>query len=160
VYALLSRRDDNTVTETMPVWGSVYGVWPASYVALTSLCAYRFTSDDRLLAWAKSVGHGYMTGAFPDNVAVPAMDAGLGLGLLVDLYEITGDNDWLDGATVLADRLVSVYFDDAPLPRGAAGIDWYESQMGPGFLLHSLARTALLAQDRIHCPLMADYTAR
>jgi len=58
------------------------------------------------------------------------------------------------------ERLVSVYFDDAPLPRGAAGIDWYESQMGPGFLLHGLARMALLAEDRTHCPLSADYTAR
>jgi hypothetical protein len=46
------------------------------------------------------------------------------------------------------------------LPRGAAGIDWYESQMGPGFLLHGLVRTALLAEDRDACPLTADYTAR
>lgn len=52
------------------------------------------------------------------------------------------------------------YFDDAPLPRGALGVDWYESQMGPGFLLHGLARTALLAEDRNRCPLAADYTAR
>lgn len=55
---------------------------------------------------------------------------------------------------------MSVYFDNAPLPRGAAGIDWYESQMGPGFLLHGLARTALLAQDRNNGALTADYTAR
>lgn len=88
------------------------------------------------------------------------MDAGLGLGLLADLYDITGEAAWLTSAAELAEQLVSIYFDDAPLPCGAAGIDWYESQMGPGFLLHGLARTALLAADRESCPLMTDYTAR
>ncbi len=44
-------------------------------------------------------------------------------------------------------------YNNALLPRGAAGIDW-------GFLLHGLAHTALLAEDRGHCPLTADYTAR
>jgi hypothetical protein len=32
--------------------------------------------------------------------------------------------------------------------------------MGPGFLLHGLARIALLTLDRQGCPLEADYTAR
>ncbi|MFT7695535.1 MAG: hypothetical protein ACI8P2_004169, partial [Candidatus Latescibacterota bacterium] len=54
---------------------------------------------------------------------------------------------------------VTCYF-DAVLPRGAAGIDCYESQMGPSFLQHSLARIALLARDIEHCVLDADYTAR
>lgn len=160
VYVILSRRDDNTVTEAMPVWGSVYGVWPASYVALTCLCAYRLMNDPRLLEWAAAVGRAYRSQPFPENAAIPAMDAGLGLGLLADLYDVTGDREWIDGAVALAERLVPVYFDDAPLPRGAAGIDWYESQMGPGFLLHSLARTALLAKARHNCPLTTDYTAR
>jgi hypothetical protein len=160
VYAILSRRADNTVAEAMPVWGSVYGVWPASYVALTCLCAYRITDDTRLLEWAAAVGRRYLSQPLPRDIAVPAMDSGLGLGLLADLYDITGDSAWLAGAKMLAEQLLSVYFDDAPLPRGAAGIDWYESQMGPGFLLHGLARTALLAEDRDACPLTADYTAR
>jgi hypothetical protein len=160
VYVLLSRRDDNVLTQVMPIWGSVYGIWPASYVALTCLCAYRMTNDPRLLDWAAAVGRGYLSQSFPDNTAIPAMDAGLGLGLLADIYEITGNKDWINGAIVLADKLVSEYFDDAPLPRGAAGIDWYESQMGPGFLLHSLVRTALLTVDRGNCHLTADYSAR
>jgi hypothetical protein len=87
------------------------------------------------------------------------MDAGLGLGLLADLYDLTGDTGWREGALQLAETLTGVY-SDAPLPRGAAGIDWYESQMGPGFLLHGLARTALLAENRSNCLLGADYTAR
>ncbi len=73
------------------------------------------------------------------GVAVPAMDAGLGLGLLADLYAITAEKKWLESALLLAGKLISSYF-DAELPRGAAGIDWCESQMGPSFLQHGLAR--------------------
>ncbi len=158
-FVILSRRDDNAVTGQMPIWGSRYGLWPVSYVALTCLCAYRLTGDGRLLDWAAAAGRGYITEPFPGDVAVPAMDAGLGLGLLADLYAITGEAVWLDGALSLAGTLAEVYL-DADLPRGAAGIDWYESQMGPGFLLHGMARTALLARDRQGCALEADYTAR
>ncbi len=159
LFVLTCRQDDKAVAKAMPVWGSKYGVWPASYVALTCLCAYRLTADRRLLDWAVAVGRGYMAEPFPASVAVPAMDAGLGLGLLADLYDITGESGWRNGALGLAEQLAGIYL-DAPLPRGASGVDWYESQMGPGFLLHGLARTALLADDRSGCPLTADYTAR
>ena len=57
-------------------------------------------------------------------------------------YDLTGEKIWLDGGLALAERLAGVYFDGA-LPRGAAGIDWYESQMGPSFLQHGLALLAL-----------------
>jgi hypothetical protein len=93
------------------------------------------------------------------------MDAGLGLGLLADLYDVTGEATWLCSAMTLAESLLKIYYPDvdgsrADLPVGAAGIDWYESQMGPGFLLHGLARTALLNRGPDACPLAADYTAR
>ena len=158
-FAIHSRRDSNELSQAMPIWGSIYGVWPASYVALTALCTYRLTEDQRLLDWAKAVGQCYVKEEMPQEVAAPAMDAGLGLGLLADLYDITGKKDWLDAGMALAEKLNAVYF-DAELPRGAAGIDWYESQMGPSFLQHGLARIALLALDRANCPLEADYTAR
>lgn len=158
-FILLSKRGTHEVKQTMPIWGSVYGVWPASYVALTCLCTYRLTKDTRLLEWASCVGEGYVSEPFPDDVQVPAMDAGLGLGLLADLYDVTGDEKWLQGGLSLADRLIALYLDQ-DLPRGAAGIDWYESQMGPSFLLHGLARIALMARDGKACVLKADYTAR
>ncbi len=159
VFALLSRRADNTLFQAMPVWGSAYSVWPAAYVGLTALCVYRRHPDARLLDWAAAVGAGYAREPLPAGVAVPAMDAGLALGLLADLFDITGRSVWIERAMQLAGTLVAVYC-DAPLPRGAADIDWYESQMGPGFLLHGLARTALLAQAGRNVPLAADYTAR
>ena len=142
------------------IWGSVYGSCPVSYAALTCLCVYRITSEARLLDWAAAAGTRYVDEPFPGDAAVPAMDAGMGLGLLADLYDITGEDRWLDGGLCRAEELVSIYFGDCDLPRGAAGISWYESQMGPSFLLHGLARLALLADRPESCPLGADYTGR
>ena len=159
IFAISSRRGNNEVTQAMPVWGSRYGVWPASYVALTTLCAHRIRAHEGLFGWASAVGRQYLETPFPEGVAVPAMDSGLGLGLLADLYDLTGNGAWLDGGMVLAEKLMEVYL-DRDLPSGAAGIDWYESQMGPSFLLHGLARIALMAREGRGCPLEADYTAR
>ena len=146
--------------EPMPIWGSEYGLWPASYVALTALCAYRLTQDRRLLEWAAAVGESYAEEPLPTGVHVPAMDAGLAIGLMADLFDITRDDRWLDAGFRLAARITPVFWDDAPLPRGAAGIDFYDSQMGPSFLIHGLARLALLAEAPHTSPLAADYTAR
>ena len=159
VYAILCDETDNALAQAMPIWGSVYGVWPASYAALAAVYGYRMCGDERLRRWAESVGRGYATQPFPDGVQAPAMDAGLGLGLLADLYDLTGEPSWLTAAQAVAERLMGIYC-DRPLPRGAAGIGWYESQMGPGFLLHGLARTIMLTERGSACPLAADYTSR
>lgn len=159
VYLLGYNHVTGEVIHQAPVWGSIYGVWPACYIALTCLCGYRLAGDQRLYDWAAAVGQRYLEQPIPEGVAIPAMDAGLALGLLADLYDISGDREWLEGGFSLADTLLRVFL-DGDLPRGAAGIGWYESQMGPGFLLHGLARISLLAQDKERCPLQADYTAR
>lgn len=159
VYVLSCRKTTREIMATAPIWGSVYGIWPASYMALSCLRAYRATGDARLIDWAISAGERYSAQAIPEDAAVPSMDVGLAIGLLADLYDITDEHKWLDAALGMGHRSVE-YFFDKPLLRGAIGIDWYESQMGPGFLLHGLARTALLAQDRETCPLSADYTSR
>lgn len=173
IFRLLYKRDDDAAFRkawsekgnpgpaagSLPIWRSQYGIWPAAYVALVCLCAHRLTGDARLLQWARAVGASYRKEPFPPGQAVPAMDAGLGLGLLADLYAVTGEKEWLEAGLKCAPLLIGIYLDRA-LPRGAAGIDWYESQMGPGFLLHSLARIALLDKERDQCPLAADYTAR
>ena len=123
------------------------------------LCGYRLTFDDRLLHFAEAVGERYLLESMPDDVAVPAADGGHALALLADMYDLTGEDRWRAGAMRLADSLMYRYL-DADLPRGALGYAYYDSQMGPGFLLHGLARLALLAQDRTNCPVWPDYTAR
>ncbi|MDO9543538.1 MAG: hypothetical protein Q7J98_14625, partial [Kiritimatiellia bacterium] len=156
-----SKKTNVSPTEAgrMPIWGSAYGIWPACYIALTALCAHRMTKDPRLLQWAQAAGDCYLKQPFPQDKIIPAMDAGLGIELLGDLYDVTGEEKWIKGGLGLAENLINIYLDN-DLPRGASGTDWYESQMGPGFLLHGLARIALLAEDRENCPLEADYTAR
>ena len=89
---------------------------------------------------------------------IPASDAGLVLELFADLYDITGESVWLDGGIELASTVLEVYFPET-LPYGASGIDWYESQTGAAYLIHGLARVALLSLHRT-CPLAPNYTAR
>ncbi|MAE66028.1 MAG: hypothetical protein CMJ18_17285 [Phycisphaeraceae bacterium] len=159
IFLLLYRRDGTR--KPMPIYGSAYGVWPAAYIGLVALLTHRLTGNGALLRWAAAVARSSAATAFPDNVAVPAMDAGLSLGLMADLFDLTGDERYLKDGLALADRAPEACFlPDADLPLGASGIDWYESQMGPGFLLHGLARIALLAKMGPDCPIPADYTAR
>lgn len=160
VFVILSGRAENEVRETMPIWGSVYGGWPATYVALTALCGYRGSADPRLLAWASAVGRCVCDQPLPTAVAAPAMDVGLALGLLADLHSITGDPHWLDAGLALASPAMDQLCDGPAIPRGGITATCYDAQMGPSFLLHGLARLALLDRLGDACPLAADYTAR
>ncbi len=161
VFVSLIDGATGAAKEAMPVWGSRYGVWPAAYTALTALRGHALGGNAGLLAWAEAVGRAYAAAEFPVGVTVPAMDAGLALGLFAELYATTRQEAWLAHGQRLATTLLPVYFDDEALPRGAAGVDWYESQMGPGFLLHGLARLALLTRDGpAACVLDGDFTAR
>lgn len=157
VFNTAFRRSDG-VRRDAAIWGSVYGKTPASYTSLNALAVYRRTSDARLLEFAEAAGRCYLNEPFPDDVQVPAMDAGMGLELLADLYDITRDATWRDGGLQCAEKIIGLYFDDQPLPRSASGIDHYDSQSGPGFLLHGLTRLCQLADDGD--PLAPDYTGR
>lgn len=135
------------------------------------IAAFRKINDGRYLEWAEAAGRSYLKESFPsvpsdasDSTSdkarhVPAGDAGYALGLLADLYDITGDDSWIKGGMKLADQMTEIYL-DKDLPRGASGIDWYESQLGPAFLLHGLARVALLSENRDTCPVEPDYMGR
>ena len=109
--------------------------------------------------WADHAGRWYLKTPFPEGVPVPAMDAGLAVELLADLYDLTGDSYWMERGLEMSESLISIYM-DGDLIRGAAGISWYESQMVPGDLLHGLARLALLGLHGDECPLDANYTAK
>lgn len=160
IFVIQSDRATGAATGAMPIWGSRYGLWPASCVALIALRGHALADHGGLLAWAEAVARAAARTGFPDGAPVPAMDAGLTLGLFAELHALTRRDEWLSHGRRLAAVLLPAYCDEA-LPRGATGIDAYDSQMGPGFLLHALARLALLEREGAGgCPLGADFTAR
>jgi len=163
IYVSLCLREDGGIREQMALWGSVYGEPSVASTALLCLRAWQLTQDPRLLEWARAVGEAYAATPFPEaapgSAAIPAADPGIALDLLVDLYATTSDGRWLDAAGGLAESLLPLYF-HRRIPSGAAGIDWYESQMGPAFLLHGLARYALAARHGPDVPMLANYTQR
>jgi len=159
VYVTCTKQDTGEVAGTASAWGSVYGSGTAAGIASWSLGIYRYTGEHGFIRLAESIGRGYLDGTLPEGIAIPISDAGATIAFLADLYEISGGKSWLDGATSVAEALIPVYF-DRDLPRGERGIDYYDSQMGPGYLLYALSRLALLADSRDACPLEADYSGR
>ena len=163
-FISLCECKTDRIVERMSVWGSVYGAGTACGAAVLSLGGWQLTQDQRLMEWARAVAHTYLDEKFPvdrvrtEGFKIPASDPGLVLELFADLYEITRESVWLEGGLQLAETVLEVYFRET-LPYGASGIDWYESQMGPAFLIHGLARVALLAIHRT-CLLAPSYTAR
>ena len=160
----LCECETNRVVERMSVWGSVYGAGTACGTGVLCLGGWRLTQNERLMALARAIGDTYLDAEFPvdrvhtEEFKIPASDAGLVLELFADLYDITGESVWLDGGIELASTVLEVYFPET-LPYGASGIDWYESQTGAAYLIHGLARVALLSLHRT-CPLAPNYTAR
>ena len=163
-FISLCECETDRIVERMSSWGSVYGAGTACGTGVLCLAGWRLTQNERLMEYALAVGNTYLDEKFPvDQVQaeafkIPASDAGLTLELFADLYDITGESVWLEGGIELAETVLEVYFPET-LPYGASAIDWYESQMGAAFLIHGLARVALLSRHRT-CPLAPNYTAR
>ena len=141
-----------------------YGAGTACGTAVLCLGGWRLTQNERLMELARAIGNTYLDEKFPvdrvhtEGFKIPASDAGLTLELFADLYDITGESVWLEGGRQLAETVLDIYFPET-LPFGASGIDWYESQMGAAYLIHGLARVALVELHRT-CPLAPNYTAR
>ncbi len=163
-FVSLCQCETNQVVERMLAWGSVYGAGTSCGSGVLSLCAWRLTHDHRLMDYAQAVGNTYLDEEFPvervlsEGFKIPVTDIGLALELFADLYDITEESIWLEGGIKLAETALEVYFKEN-LPFGASGIDWYESQLCPAFLIHGLARIALIQHHKI-CPLEPNYNAR
>jgi len=153
------HEDTGEVKNYSRNWGSRYGSGAAVGNAVLCLCAYRIMGDTRLRTLAESVGLYNTTHDIPKDVNVPAKDAGATLEVLADLYDITGEKEWLKRGLSLAETVLDIYFDHQ-LPRGASGIEIYESQLLPSYFLHGLSRLALLSKDKGRCILGPDYTLR
>jgi len=159
VWVDCTRFDTGEIVSTMSCWGSVYGGGTAAGAAKACVGFYRMTGNEEFFRFAECVGRRYLREPIPEGATVPVVDAGSVIALFADLYDITGESVWLDQGLKLAGDFMPVYF-EGDLPRGEAHIDYYDSQMGPGILLQSLARIALLADDRENCPLGPDYSGR
>ena len=163
-FISLCECETDRIVERMSAWGSVYGAGTSCGTGVLCLGGWRLTQNKRLMALARAIGDTYLDEKFPmdrvqtEGFKIPASDAGLTLELFADLYDITGESVWLEGGIELAETVLEVYFPDT-LPYGASGIDWYESQMGAAYLIHGLARVALLSRHRTS-PLAPNYTAR
>ena len=163
-FVSLCECETHRIFERMSTWGSVYGAGTACSTAVLCIGGWRLTQNEKLMEWARVVGNTYLDEKFPvarvhtEGFKIPASDAGLTLELFADLYDITGESVWLEGGIELSETVLEVYFPET-LPFGASGIDWYESQMEAAYLIHGLARVALLALSRT-CPLAPNYTAR
>ena len=154
-----SRWGTDEVLDTYVTWGSKYGAQsPVAGTALIALCGYRLTGDKRLMAWARAAAHPYLEEPLPKEIAVPARDSATGIGLLADLYDLTGEMFWLEGGLNLAGATMEAFM-DGDLPRGSSRTEVYESQLGPGDLLFALTRLALLPKDRTRAP-EPDYSLR
>ena len=163
-FVSLCECETNRIFERMSAWGSVYGAGTACGTGVLCLGGWRLTQNERLMELARAIGNTYLDEKFPvdrvhtEGFKIPASDAGLTLELFADLYDITGESVWLEGGRQLAETVLDIYFPET-LPFGASGIDWYESQMGAAYLIHGLARVALVELHRT-CPLAPNYTAR
>ena len=146
VYVSCTKQDTGEIVSTMSSWGSVYGSGTSAGVGAACVGFYRRTGSEGFYRWAESVGKCYLEDPLPEGAAIPSVDLGTAIGFMADLYEVTGDSSWLDAGLKLAETLMAVYL-DGDLPRGAAGIDYYDSQMGPGSLLCALARIAVLCDS-------------
>ena len=151
-FVSLCQRETQKVIELMITWGSIYGASTVSGTAVLCINVWRLTQNKELLKWALAAGESYLEEPFPidkiktKGLQIPAMDSGLVLALFSDLYDVTGESGWLAAGMDLAVDICDVYFENT-LPIGASNINWYESQLGPAFLIHGLARLASLVQD-------------
>lgn len=160
VFVSSCMRGTNEICRQYVVYGSKYGAAiSAAAPALIALCGYRLTQDERFLDWTKAVAKPFLNASVASDMAVPAKDPAGAIALLADLYDVTGDGAWLDGGMNLAEHVMAVYM-DGDVPRGSSQTEVYESQLGPGDLLYSLTRLALLANGESKSVLAPDYTRR
>ena len=161
LVATLARESDEVLGH-QALWGSGYGQnGTAAVDGMLCLTASRHIKDARLLTLAADLGRAYaeQPSAMPSEHPVPVKDPGQTLGLLVELYHTTGEAAWLDAAARVAAEAVRLYL-DSPLPRAATGLDYYESQLMPGYLLHALTRLLLTIDGAPADLLDADATQR
>lgn len=134
----------------MEIWGGRYGEGVAAKVAINCLGHFEHHRDPRCLDLSIAITRAYLNTPIPASDPVTVTDIGQALMACAGVYRHTRDQRWLDDGLALAERAQPLWWDRI-LPRIAIGVDHYESQQVPGFLLHGLAELIDLAEggDRI-----------
>lgn len=160
VFAAGFHEDARQACGHLPVFGSVYGTYPVAQAGLICCAAFRHLGDERLLMRAKLGARAlHANRSMLRTVGVPALDAGLALELLSDLYDITRNREWLRMGREIWPVVSDRFFTNG-LVRLAAGGGWYEAQQGTGYLLHGVMRWGLFDEDPASPSIPPDYSAR
>jgi len=168
VYVGGYRRKIGEPCQIMPVWASVYGLGIATSSALLCCAWYRMTKNSAFLDWARACGRKCAAqdktpvrhdGRVSDPEQAPALDAGLALELMSDLYDLTREPEWLTAGAQIWNDVEQGYFSQG-LIRAACNAEWYEAQLGSAYLIHGAARFGLWMQTAASHSLEPDYSCR
>jgi len=159
VVAQSVKQRSGDIVSKNTIWGGVYGNSAAATTGLTALRAAILTDRRDMLVFAMAIATLYEKKPIPKRRKVRARDAAQALQLLTNLFDLTSQQRWADAADRLARQVMEQLFDH-PLPRCATGSRWYENQLGTTYLLHALARYALLVDRDLPSTIEPDYTDR
>jgi hypothetical protein len=142
-------KEDPPAEGTCGFWDKIYegsggyGFVGAEKLALMCLAAHRWCGSQEHLQYAKDVCNRYLTLSRPkDEPITPGKYGGL-LALGLDLYDLTGQQEYFAFARQNADWAVSELYSNG-LFRAASGKGYYEAANGVGPLLIELIRLHLL----------------
>lgn len=114
--------------------------------------AYRLTENRRYLDLAVGMARFYQRGNPSKDAHTRAKVFGGNCELMLDMYELTGEDEWLASAERYArDGIESLHADG--MFRGATGLWYYESELWVSTLCHALVRLhAVLNQPDVAVP--------
>ncbi len=101
--------------------------------------AYRLSGDRRCLDLAAGIARYYAEADLKPDSDTRARVFGCTCGLMLDIYELTGDQRWLEAAERWARQGIELLYCDG-LFRGAAGLWYYESELFVSTLVYELVR--------------------
>ncbi len=108
--------------------------------------AYRLTGDERFLEAARRIGEAFRTAEIPAEEPLRLQAIALPTSWFVGLYELDGDQKWLDAAERYAQWAIEHYYYNG-LFRGTTDLWYRDSQMGDATMVYALVRLHAALND-------------